>query len=176
MNGDQDKSIIKDDTIIEFTTTFEYVGQEYVLDYEVTNGSKNYDAELEMVCTGGVYNIHATLVATGHGGGLNGYTANATIANYLYTTGYSGGGATQTSGDSTGIHGGDNFTYVSAMVGSFGAGGYDSISYSSSEGSGGYYVGGHVRIQAELGLVEVRHLYLVMLDVMRLLNLQLLLI
>ena len=51
VNGVQDKSVITSDTTIEFSTTFETLGQEYVLDYEVTNGSKNYDAELEMVCT-----------------------------------------------------------------------------------------------------------------------------
>ena len=51
VNSVQDKSLIKSDTVIEFNTTFESVGEEYILDYEVTNGSKNYDAELEMICT-----------------------------------------------------------------------------------------------------------------------------
>ena len=51
VNGKQDKSVIKSDTVIEFETEFNAVGQEYIMDYEVTNGSKNYDAELEMSCT-----------------------------------------------------------------------------------------------------------------------------
>ena len=52
-NGKQDKSVIIDDTHIEFTTELSKLGDEYVLDYEVTNGSKNYDAELVMECTSG---------------------------------------------------------------------------------------------------------------------------
>ena len=51
VNEIQDLSIIVEDRIIEFTTTFEGLGQKYLLDYEVTNGSKNYDAELVMSCT-----------------------------------------------------------------------------------------------------------------------------
>ena len=50
INGNQDKSVIKSDRVIEFNTEFSKVGQEYILDYEVTNGSKNYDAELVMNC------------------------------------------------------------------------------------------------------------------------------
>ena len=53
VNGVQDKSVITDDTHIAFTTELSTLGEQYVLDYEVTNGSKNYDAELEMVCTQG---------------------------------------------------------------------------------------------------------------------------
>ena len=51
VNEAQDLSVITDDTHISFTTTFEELGQKYILDYEVTNGSKNYDAELIMSCT-----------------------------------------------------------------------------------------------------------------------------
>ena len=51
VNETQDLSVITDDTHISFTTTFEGLGQKYILDYEVTNGSKNYDAELIMSCT-----------------------------------------------------------------------------------------------------------------------------
>ena len=50
VNQKQDKSVIKSDTVIEFETEFNAVGQKYILDYEVTNGSKNYDAELKMNC------------------------------------------------------------------------------------------------------------------------------
>ena len=53
INGIEDKSIIKDPRNIEFSAEFSKVKQEYVIDYEITNGSKNYDAQLEMVCTSG---------------------------------------------------------------------------------------------------------------------------
>ena len=52
VNGTQDKSVITDDTHIVFETELSTLGEKYVLDYEVTNGSKNYDAELIMECTG----------------------------------------------------------------------------------------------------------------------------
>ena len=52
VNGTQDKSVITDDTHIVFETELSALGEKYVLDYEVTNGSKNYDAELVMECTG----------------------------------------------------------------------------------------------------------------------------
>ena len=51
VNGAQDKSVITDDTHITFITELSTLGETYVLDYEVKNGSKNYDAELEMECT-----------------------------------------------------------------------------------------------------------------------------
>ena len=53
VNGTQDKSVITDNTHITFTTTLKTLGEKYVLDYDVTNGSKNYDAELVMECTQG---------------------------------------------------------------------------------------------------------------------------
>ena len=53
VNGEQDKSVITDNTHISFTTELSTLGEKYVLDYEVTNGSKNYDAELVMECTEG---------------------------------------------------------------------------------------------------------------------------
>ena len=53
VNGIQDKSVIADDTHITFTTTLETLGEKYVLDYDVTNGSKNYDAKLVMECSEG---------------------------------------------------------------------------------------------------------------------------
>ena len=51
VNGVQDKSVITDDTHIIFETELSTLGEKYVLDYEVTNGSKNYDADLVMECT-----------------------------------------------------------------------------------------------------------------------------
>ena len=51
VNGVQNKSVITNDTHIVFETELSTLGEEYILDYEVTNGSKNYDAELVMECT-----------------------------------------------------------------------------------------------------------------------------
>ena len=53
VNGVQDLSVINSANEIVFNTTFSTPGEKYVLDYDVTNGSKNYDADLVMVCTGG---------------------------------------------------------------------------------------------------------------------------
>lgn len=50
INGVEDNSVIKDKTHIEFDTTMTLVGEKYKLDYDVTNGSKNYDAEISMNC------------------------------------------------------------------------------------------------------------------------------
>ena len=51
VNGVEDNSVITDDTHIVFTQEMKSVGETYVLDYDVTNGSRNYDAELSMSCT-----------------------------------------------------------------------------------------------------------------------------
>ena len=51
VNGVEDNSVIQDDTHIVFTQEMKKVGETYVLDYDVTNGSRNYDAELSMTCT-----------------------------------------------------------------------------------------------------------------------------
>lgn len=50
-NGNVKKSLIKDDTHIVFTADMSLVGEKYILDYDVTNGSKNYDAEVSLVVT-----------------------------------------------------------------------------------------------------------------------------
>ncbi len=52
-NGTENATIIKDKTHIVFTTELTGIDDKYVLDYEVTNGSKQYDANLVMNCTGG---------------------------------------------------------------------------------------------------------------------------
>ncbi len=52
-NGTENASIIKDKTHIEFTTELTGLNDKYVLDYDVTNGSKQYDANLVMSCIGG---------------------------------------------------------------------------------------------------------------------------
>ena len=53
VNGIQDLSVVVDETHLSFNTTLDTLGDTYILDYDVTNGSKNYDADLEMTCTGG---------------------------------------------------------------------------------------------------------------------------
>ena len=60
VNGKQDLSVVVDDTHLSFKTTLDTLGQTYVLDYDVTNSSKNYDAKLKMNCTGG--NEYLTVV------------------------------------------------------------------------------------------------------------------
>ena len=51
VNGVEDNTVITDDTHIVFTQEMKKVGETYVLDYDVTNGSRNYDATLTMTCT-----------------------------------------------------------------------------------------------------------------------------
>lgn len=51
VNGEEDKDVIKDDTHISFIHDMSMVGETYKLEYDVTNGSKNYDALLTIECT-----------------------------------------------------------------------------------------------------------------------------
>ncbi len=51
-NGKEDNSLIKDKTHIVFVAEFNHVGEQYVLDYTITNGSGNYDALFELKYTG----------------------------------------------------------------------------------------------------------------------------
>ena len=53
VNGVQDLSIVVSDKELEFSTTLKSKNETYVVEYDVTNGSKNYDAKIEMTCTGG---------------------------------------------------------------------------------------------------------------------------
>ena len=62
VNGIEDNSVVVDDTHLVFKTTLDILGQSYVLDYDVTNSSKQYDAQLTMNCTGG--NEYLTVVNT----------------------------------------------------------------------------------------------------------------
>ena len=41
VNGTQDLSVVVDETHLSFTTTLDTLGDTYILDYDVTNGSKN---------------------------------------------------------------------------------------------------------------------------------------
>ena len=53
VNGVENKSLIIDNTHIEFTTEIKTIGEIYNLDYYITNGSKNYDSYVSMNCTAG---------------------------------------------------------------------------------------------------------------------------
>lgn len=109
---------------------------------------------------GGFYNQAVTPLASGHAGGLVGYDADSYWDGYTGlsypTTGYSGYGATQTSGGAHGIlnasfdnyMGTGSYYNVANAKGQFGYGGWGSttgLSYgvSSAGGGGGYYGGGH---------------------------------
>lgn len=50
INDTEDNTVIKDKTHIDFNTTMTLVGEKYVMNYDVTNGSKNYDARISMNC------------------------------------------------------------------------------------------------------------------------------
>ncbi|MDE5638527.1 MAG: hypothetical protein K2I47_01815 [Odoribacter sp.] len=87
---------------------------------------------------GGTY--YATAVyQIGHAGGLQGYSAN--ICTERRYCGYSGTGATQTTGGAPGKTSGHAGTMGASAWGSFGQGG--SFKGTSSGGGGGYYGGGH---------------------------------
>lgn len=52
INGEEDNSVITSRRVIEFETpVMTTLGEKYTLEYDVTNGSKNYDAKLQMNCT-----------------------------------------------------------------------------------------------------------------------------
>ena len=50
-DGVENKKLIKDDTHLEFTKDMSLVGETYELEYDVTNGSRNYDANITINCT-----------------------------------------------------------------------------------------------------------------------------
>lgn len=50
-NGVENKKIIKNNKLISFLNSITTVGEKYVIDYEVTNGSKSYDADVKVSCT-----------------------------------------------------------------------------------------------------------------------------
>ncbi len=52
-NGVENNTFIQDKTHIAFTTELTGLDDTYVLDYDVTNASKQYDANIVMNCTGG---------------------------------------------------------------------------------------------------------------------------
>ena len=50
-NGKKRNSLIKDDTHIVFDYDISMVGENYTLEYDVTNGSREYDANVSINCT-----------------------------------------------------------------------------------------------------------------------------
>lgn len=50
-DGVENKKLIKDDIHLEFTKEMSLVGETYELEYDVTNGSRNYDADITINCT-----------------------------------------------------------------------------------------------------------------------------
>lgn len=50
-NGFEKKELITSKTTIDFSTELKSVGETYILDYDVTNGSSNYDSEITLNCT-----------------------------------------------------------------------------------------------------------------------------
>ena len=53
VNGVEDYSVITSPTELDFTTTLKEPGTTYSITYDVTNGSKHFDAQLTMACTSG---------------------------------------------------------------------------------------------------------------------------
>ena len=60
VNGAKDLSVIESETSIRFFADMYSVDKDYVLEYDVTNSSKNYDAELIINCTGGNEYLNVT--------------------------------------------------------------------------------------------------------------------
>ena len=53
INGVEDLTVVKSDKIIQFDVYLDEPGDEYSVTYDVTNGSKYFDASISMTCTGG---------------------------------------------------------------------------------------------------------------------------
>lgn len=60
VNNTQSLGVVKSDALIEVLANVYQAGDTYTVTYEVTNGSENYDAEVNVVCTGG--NEYTTMV------------------------------------------------------------------------------------------------------------------
>ncbi len=52
VNGQVDPSIIVSSTELDFGAALKEVGTPYVIEYDITNASSSFDAEIEMTCTG----------------------------------------------------------------------------------------------------------------------------
>lgn len=51
LNGTQNLSLVKNEKELVFNTIFSAVGDKTIIDYDVTNASKNYDATISISCT-----------------------------------------------------------------------------------------------------------------------------
>lgn len=51
VNGVQDLSLVEDEATLVFNGEFSVVGDKKEITYDVTNASKNYDADIEISCT-----------------------------------------------------------------------------------------------------------------------------
>lgn len=50
-DGVENNALVEDNTHISFRKAMSAVGEKYVIDYDVTNGSRNYDASVTISCT-----------------------------------------------------------------------------------------------------------------------------
>ena len=53
VNGKQDLSLVQSKNSLYFSNVLNEVGECYVISYDVTNASKNYDADISISCTQG---------------------------------------------------------------------------------------------------------------------------
>lgn len=53
INGVEDNSIVSSTTQLDFSNKLTNIGQEYVVDYDITNASKYFDASITLSCTEG---------------------------------------------------------------------------------------------------------------------------
>lgn len=52
VNGLQNLGVVTGKRSIQFSTTLEGIGDTFILDYDITNGSKFYDADISVKCSG----------------------------------------------------------------------------------------------------------------------------
>ena len=60
INGVEDNSIVSSATELNFSNKLTNIGQEYIIDYDITNGSKYFDASISMTCTQGTEYLSVT--------------------------------------------------------------------------------------------------------------------
>lgn len=51
VNGEKDLSLVKTSKELDFTTILEELGNTYIIEYEITNGSSAFDAEVSISCS-----------------------------------------------------------------------------------------------------------------------------
>lgn len=60
VNGVEDQNIIVDKKTLYFENTVNDLGETYIIEYDITNASKQYDAEISVTCTAGNNYISVT--------------------------------------------------------------------------------------------------------------------